>query len=156
MSLCDSGWPFSMSLDLDCGLFLVFRTSWLLWSQPRLSKLVKAVFCHITEVFLCERAPSFTVVRPCYKRPTKAWLVCHTGVNSQSDCGSGTITSEVFDIGLAFIAGSLPVATSTVSAQRPWPRQWDWGLKVACISLYSTSTLQESGTVPQNQCIGFN
>lgn len=98
-------------------LFLVFRTSWLLWSQARLSKLVKAVLCHITEVFLCERAPSFTVVRPCYKRPTKAWLVCYTGVNSQSDCGSGTITSEVFDIGLAFIAGSLPEATSTVSAQ---------------------------------------
>lgn len=75
-----------MGLELDCRLFLVFRTSWLLWSQTSLSKLVKTVLCHITEVFLCERALSFTVVRPCYEGSTKAWLVCSTGVNSQSDC----------------------------------------------------------------------
>lgn len=148
-----------MGLELDCGLFLVFRTSWLLWSQTSLSKLVKTVLCHITEVFLCERAPSFTVVRPCYDGSTKARLVCYTGVNSQSDC----VVLEQLPVKFWHWAGfhsRLPPRgyqhCLCSGKDLAWPRQWDWGQKVACISLYSTSILQESGTVPQNQCIGFN
>lgn len=74
MSLGDSGWSLSMRLDLDSGLFLVFRTSWLLWSQLGSANWSKHCFViaqklvtKIPDVFLCERALNSTVVRLCYK-----------------------------------------------------------------------------------------
>lgn len=63
-----------MRLDLDSGLFLVFRTSWLLWSQLGSANWSKHCFViaqklvtKVLDVFLCERALNSTVVRLCYK-----------------------------------------------------------------------------------------
>lgn len=94
--------------------------------------------------------------------PIEAWLVCYAGAgNSLSDCGLGTITSEVFGLGFPFLAGSLPQRLPAPSLLRAGKALGpDSGSGANRLPAYlcslQTLTLQESRAVLKNKCTGSN
>lgn len=155
-----------MRLDLDSGLFLAFRTSWLLWSQLGSANWSKHCFVialklvtKVPDVFLCERALNSTVVRLCHKG--LGWSVTLECFNSHNVCGFGQITSEVVGAELAFRAGSFPQRLPALlcsAKESPWHRQcYQSQQSPASLCTLHASTLQDGiRSAGLHWCIGFN